>query len=53
MLIEHQIFNRYALSNDNVNKVKNFLIKNRFEIVKNFYFPTLHYKDVLFKKKGQ
>ena len=34
-------------------EVKNFLIRNKFEIVKNFYFPTLHYKDVLYKKKGQ
>ena len=50
VLIEHQFFNQYK---NNVNKVKKFLFKNKFEIVKNFYFPTFHYKDVLFKKKGQ
>ena len=52
VLIENQIFNRYALRNNKISEVKNFLIKNKFKIVKNFYFPTLHYKDVLFKKKG-
>ena len=48
VLVEHQIFNQYK---NNFNQVKNFLLKNKFEIIKNFYFPTLHYKDVLFKKK--
>ena len=50
VLVEHQIFNQYK---NNFNQVKNFLLRNKFEIIKNFYFPTLHYKDVLFKKKGQ
>tara|TARA_B100000902_G_C27243711_1_gene881409 strand:- start:475 stop:1152 length:678 start_codon:yes stop_codon:yes gene_type:complete len=50
VLVEHQIFNQYR---NNFIQVKKFLIKNKFTIVKNFYFPTLHYKDVLFKKKGQ
>ena len=48
VLVEHQFFNQYK---NNFNQVKKFLIKNKFEIIKNFYFPTLHYKDVLFKKK--
>jgi FkbM family methyltransferase len=50
VLVEHQFFNQYK---NNFNQVKSFLIKNNFQVIKNFYFPTLHYKDVLFKKKGQ
>lgn len=50
ILIEQQISNQYK---NKSSEVKNFLIRNKFEIVKNFYFPTLHYKDVLYKKKGQ
>ena len=51
ILIEQQFFNQY---NNSFKNVKNFLIRNNFQIVKNFYFPTLHYKDILFvnKKKG-
>ena len=48
ILIEHQFFNQYQ---NDFSKVKNFLIKNNFEILKIFYFPTLHYRDILFKKK--
>mgnify|MGYP000878725602 CR=1 FL=1 len=50
VLVEHQFFNQYK---NNFNQVKSFLIKNNFQVIKNFYFPTFHYKDVLFKKKGQ
>ena len=34
---------------------RDLLKKNDFEVVKSFYYPTLHYKDVLYrnKKKGQ
>ena len=47
VLVEHQLFNQYK---NDFKKVKRFLINNNFEIAQNFYFPTLHYKDVLFKK---
>jgi len=49
ILVENQFFNQYK----NYGNIKNFLLKNNFEVVKNFYFPTFHYKDVLYKKKGQ
>ncbi len=48
ILIEHQFFNQYK---NNFDKVKKFLVKNNFEVLKIFYFPTLHYRDILFKKK--
>ena len=48
VLVEHQFFNQYK---NNFNQVRKFLIKNGFEVIKSFYFPTLHYKDVLFKKR--
>ena len=48
ILIEDQFFNQYK---NDFNKVKEFLIKNNFEILKIFNFPTLHYRDILFKKK--
>ena len=48
ILVENQFFNQYK----NYGNVKKFLLKNNFEVVKNFYFPTFHYKDVLYKKKG-
>ncbi len=48
ILIENQTFNQYK---ENFNKnCHEFLIKNNFKIIKNFYFPTLHFKDVLYKK---
>lgn len=47
ILVEHQFFNQYQ---NDFSKVKDFLIKNNFEILKIFYFPTLHYRDILFKK---
>ena len=48
VLVECQFTNQYKNS---FNQVAKFLHKNKFEVIKNFYFPTLHYKDVLFKKK--
>ena len=48
VLVENQFFNQYK----DYGNVKNFLLQNGFEVVKNFYFPTFHYKDVLYKKKG-
>ena len=48
ILVENQFFNQYK----NYGNIKKFLLKNNFEVVKNFYFPTFHYKDVLYKKKG-
>ena len=41
ILIEDQYFNQYK---NDFNKVKEFLKKNNFEILKTFNFPTLHYK---------
>ena len=46
ILIEHQFGNHYQTS---FKEVKVFLLKNGFKIIKNFYFPTFHYKDILFK----
>ena len=48
ILIEDQYFNQYK---NDFNKVKEFLKKNNFEILKTFNFPSLHYRDILFKKK--
>jgi len=48
ILIENQTFNQYK-QNSNKN-CHEFLIKNNFKVIKNFYFPTLHFKDVLYKK---
>ena len=52
VLIEKHTFSQY---HNNFSLVENFLKKNDFEVVKSFYYPTLHYKDVLYrnKKKGQ
>jgi FkbM family methyltransferase len=46
ILIEHRFGNHYQTS---FKEVKVFLLKNGFKIIKNFYFPTFHYKDILFK----
>ena len=48
VLIEHQFGNHYK--NSNFGLVDKYLKKNNFKVLKNFYFPTLHYKDVLYKK---
>ena len=49
ILIEHQFSNQYK---NNFDEVKKFLIKNNFEILKFFYYPTFHFRDILFKKKS-
>ena len=48
VLVECQ-FGRHYKNND-FKKIKKFLIKNNFEVVKSFYFPLFNYKDVLFSK---
>ena len=50
ILIEKHTFGQY---DNSFNSVNDFLVKNNFEIIKSFYYPTLHYKDLLYKKKGQ
>jgi len=47
ILIEHQFFKQYK---NNFAKIKKFLKKNNFEILKIFYFPTFHYRDILYRK---
>ena len=49
VLIEHQFGNHYK--NANFALVDKYLKNNNFKVLKNFYFPTLHYKDILYKKK--
>lgn len=50
ILIEYQFGNQYR---DNLAiKINNFLKKNNFKIVKSFIYPTLHFKDVLYKKES-
>ena len=48
ILVEHQFSNQYQNS---FNDVKNLLIRNNFTIIKSFYYPTLHYRDILFRNK--
>lgn len=50
ILVEHQFGNHYK--NNSFKKIKKYLAQKNFNIIKNFYFPTLHYKDVLFAKVG-
>lgn len=50
VLVESHTFSQY---HNNFNLVNEFLNNNNFVIVKRFYYPTFHYKDVLYKKKGQ
>ena len=50
VLVENHTFSQYQNNFDLVNE---FLNNNNFVIVKRFYYPTFHYKDVLYKKKGQ
>jgi FkbM family methyltransferase len=45
ILIEHQFSNQYKNS---FNKVKDLIEKNNFRLIKNFYYPLFHYKDMLF-----
>ena len=49
ILLENQFGNHYK--NNNFKDIINILSKQNFEICKKFIFPTLHYQDVLFKKK--
>ena len=49
ILIEKQIFNQYK---NNFDLVNNFLINNNFVVNKIFYFPTLHYQDIIYKNKN-
>ena len=48
VLIEHQFGNHYK--NVNFALVDKYLKDNNFRVIKDFYFPTLHYKDILYKK---
>ena len=50
VLVENHTFSQY---HNKFNLVNEFLNNNNFVIVKRFYYPTFHYKDVLYKKKGQ
>tara|TARA_B100000212_G_scaffold222696_1_gene168851 strand:- start:284 stop:664 length:381 start_codon:yes stop_codon:yes gene_type:complete len=49
ILLENQFGNHYI--NNNFKDIINILSKQNFEIYKKFTFPTLHYQDILFKKK--
>ena len=49
ILLENQFGNHYK--NNNFKDIINILSKQNFEIYKKFTFPTLHYQDILFKKK--
>ncbi len=48
ILIEHQFSNQYQ---NNFQKVKKLIIKYNFRKLKNFYYPSLHYRDILFVNK--
>ena len=48
ILIEHQFSNQYQ---NNFKSVESLLFKYKFKKIKNFYYPTLHYRDILFKNK--
>ena len=48
ILIENQFSNQYQ---NDFNKIKKLLKKNNFKLIKNFYYPSLHYKDMLFKNE--
>ena len=49
ILIEHQFSNQYQ---NNFDKVKKMLSRYNFMTIKNFYYPTLHYRDILFINKN-
>ena len=49
ILLENQFGNHYK--KNNFEDIVNILSKQNFEIYKKFTFPTLHYQDILFKKK--
>lgn len=48
LLIENQFSNQYK---NNINEVKDLITKYEFKLIKNFYYPSLHYKDMLFINK--
>ena len=48
ILIENQFSNQYQ---NDFNKIKKMLKKNDFKLIKNFYYPSFHYKDMLFRNK--
>ena len=48
ILIEHQFSDQYQ---NNFQKVKKLIIKYNFRKLKNFYYPLLHYRDILFVNK--
>ena len=48
ILIENQFSNQYQNKFD---KIQKLFKKNNFKLIKNFYFPSLHYKDMLFKNE--
>ena len=48
ILIENQFSNQYQ---NNFDKIKKLLKKNNFKLIKNFYYPSFHYKDMLFRNE--
>ena len=48
ILIEQQFENQYK--NSDFSKVDKYLKDNNFKVIKSFYYPTMHYKDVLYSK---
>ena len=48
ILIEHKYSKQY--SNSKKEQVHEFLVKKKFKIEKVFFYPTFHFKDVLYKK---
>ena len=49
ILIENQFSNQYK---NDFNKIKKLLKKNNFKLIKSFYFPSFHYKDMLFMNEN-
>ncbi len=48
VLVEQQFSNQYK---NNFEKVKKILSNYDFKIIKTFYYPTLHYRDILYFNK--
>lgn len=48
ILIEQQFGNQYK--NSDFSKVDKYLKDNNFKVIKSFYYPTMHYKDILYSK---
>ena len=51
IIIENQFGKHYK--NNNYDIVERYLYKNNYSILKKFLSPTLHYQDIIFKKKSQ